>query len=109
MFPAKKCAKICAHNIRVMSTDESFNDIRSRLKTIPDSFDGVYQISLGPDDGIMMINNFVLTGKQISIAKTDYQNLHMQAYAGDPKAEKKLKLEMGKLEYLLWVCNSPVC
>jgi hypothetical protein len=33
------------------------------LKRIPERFAGVYQLSLGPNDGIMIINNFVFGGR----------------------------------------------
>lgn len=34
--------------------------------------------------------------------------MHMSAYKGDVNAKKKLNIEMKKIEYLLWVCNTPV-
>ncbi|CDW86381.1 pyridine nucleotide-disulphide oxidoreductase family protein [Stylonychia lemnae] len=103
VYPLKQCANICAQNI-ITLTD--CNDSKKQLKALPPRFDGVYQISLGPEDGFMIINNFVITGKRQSITKESYQNLYMQKYRGDEKAKKQIDIEMKKLEYLLWVCNS---
>ena len=56
VYPLKQCARICADNIIAMASGGL------KLKKIPKTFAGVYLISLGPNDGIMIINDMVKTG-----------------------------------------------
>eukprot|EP00347_Sterkiella_histriomuscorum_P010740 403375101 len=109
VFPLKICSEICAKNIRALSTDEPIEVQRANLKQIPERFDGIYQISLGSNDGIMLVNNFVITGKLPVKFKRDYEELHMQKYTGDQKAKTKLNVYMKSTQAFLWACNTPCC
>ena len=49
--PLKQCVDICFNNILNIATT------RGKLKSIPRVFPGLYSISLGPEEGIIVVNN----------------------------------------------------
>lgn len=56
IFPLKACLEICAANIIKAAQG---NNLLDRIPTV---FAGLYCISLGPDEGILIINDFVKVG-----------------------------------------------
>lgn len=52
IIPLKECAQICANNILFSSK------LASRIMELPLKFDFVYSITLGPDMGILIKNNY---------------------------------------------------
>ncbi len=83
VYPLKKCAKIVAENIRTLANGEN-----KPLKELPDKFAGIYQLSLGKNDGILIINDFVLCGKMIANQKAEYERMHLASYKGDARAKR---------------------
>lgn len=74
-----------SNNIRILSDADN-----SPLRELPDRLAGIYQLSLGKQDGIFIINDFVICGKIAANAKSDYERMNIAAYKGDVQAKKRL-------------------
>ena len=68
---------------------------------------GVNMISLGPDDGIAIINNYIMTGQKNG--KTKLEDNFMKALKGDNKAKEKVDDEMAYVRSFLTCCNTLCC
>lgn len=58
VLPARMCADICSKNIRLLTSGNKDN-----LKSLPRRFPCVYGITLGKENGILVINDYAKISK----------------------------------------------
>jgi hypothetical protein len=61
----KFCTDVVAHNIQVLGTDKP----KTGLKRIVNKMPNIYGLCLGTDYGIMVMNDFVASGRQFGAQK----------------------------------------
>ena len=104
LYPMRQCAKICAQNIKLLAEDK-----HGQLVSLPQKFDGIYTISLGPQDGICIINNFVTFGQKAAQCKLRSQDQYLGLLRGENHHRSQYEREANRLECLLWMCDSWAC
>ena len=106
IIPLKFSVDILGNNILCMA-----NDRFDRLQTLPRQFPGVYSLTLGPNDGIMVLNSFSTRTGQASQMKLELMQNNTLAFGGNQAAInsqmtpiKQLKCMLGCFKYTMCCC-----
>lgn len=91
IIPLKECAHICANNILYSQK------LVKKILQIPLKFDFVYSITLGPDLGILIKNNYCKITPKAAEEKIRLRDAYLGILKNQPTGFKSMKKEMKKM------------
>eukprot|EP00350_Pseudokeronopsis_sp_OXSARD2_P008133 CAMPEP_0170552598 /NCGR_PEP_ID=MMETSP0211-20121228/10475_1 /TAXON_ID=311385 /ORGANISM="Pseudokeronopsis sp., Strain OXSARD2" /LENGTH=157 /DNA_ID=CAMNT_0010860415 /DNA_START=843 /DNA_END=1313 /DNA_ORIENTATION=- len=100
--PLKQCVDICFNNILNVATS------RGKLKSIPRVFPGLYSISLGPEEGIIVVNNYVHVGPKAALTKREIEENYMGSLKGDERSKEVLQKKNEQIQQMFVVATLSV-